>query len=101
MLYNGKNGRTALDSIGVGSGAYSGGQILFSATDPSKILDRAELPFIKPELPWEKSGQYAAGTTFVEGLVLFKNQWLLYYGCADTFVGVATAPVRADQLKTP
>ena len=101
VLYNGKNGRTALDSIGVGSGAYSGGQILFSATDPSKILDRAELPFIKPELPWEKSGQYASGTTFVEGLVLFKNQWLLYYGCADTFVGVATAPVRADQLKTP
>ena len=71
------------------------------ATDPSKILDRAELPFIKPELPWETSGQYAAGTTFVEGQVLFKNQWLLYYGCADTFVGVATAPVRTDQLKTP
>jgi predicted GH43/DUF377 family glycosyl hydrolase len=55
-------------------------------------------PFFKPELAWEKTGQYAAGTTFSEGLVLFKGKWFLYYGCADTFVGVATAewqPYRA------
>jgi predicted GH43/DUF377 family glycosyl hydrolase len=40
----------------------------------------------------------ASGTTFIEGLVLFKNQWFLYYGCADTFVGVATAPVQKTSL---
>jgi len=101
LLYNGKNVKVALDGIGVGAAAYSGGQALFSATDPSKLLDRTEEPFIKPELPWEKSGQYKAGTTFIEGLVLFKNQWFLYYGCADTFVGVATAPVQPWQLHSP
>ena len=47
------------------------------------------LPFIQPALPWEKTGQYAAGTTFIEGLVLFRGKWFLCYGCADSFVGVA------------
>jgi predicted GH43/DUF377 family glycosyl hydrolase len=94
LLYNGKNSRNSLAEIGVGGNAYSAGQALFSATDPSQLLDRATSPFIKPELPWETTGQYPAGTTFIEGLILFKNQWFLYYGCADTFVGVAVAPVR-------
>jgi predicted GH43/DUF377 family glycosyl hydrolase len=42
-------------------------------------------------LPYEKTGQYAAGTTFAEGLVFFHDQWLLYYGCADSLVAVAIA----------
>ena len=54
-------------------------------------------PFIKPELAFEKSGQYVAGTTFIEGLVPFKNKWFLYYGTADSFVGVAVYdPKRKD-----
>jgi beta-1,2-mannosidase len=46
---------------------------------------------LKPEMPYEKTGQYAAGTTFAEGLVYFHNQWFLYYGCADSLVAVVTA----------
>ena len=49
-------------------------------------------PVLKPELPYEKTGQYAAGTTFAEGLVWFHKTWFLYYGCADSLVAVATAP---------
>ncbi len=50
---------------------------------------------LKPELPFEKSGQYAAGTTFAEGLVWFHDRWFLYYGCADSMVGVAIVrPLR-------
>ncbi len=44
---------------------------------------------MKPELPSEKTGQYEAGTVFTEGLVRFKGKWFLYYGAADSFVGVA------------
>jgi len=29
------------------------------------------------------------GTVFVEGLVYFQGKWILYYGTADSFVGVA------------
>jgi predicted GH43/DUF377 family glycosyl hydrolase len=40
-------------------------------------------------LEFEKSGQYASGTVFIEGLVLHNGKYYLYYGCADSFVGVA------------
>jgi beta-1,2-mannosidase len=87
VLYNAGNSQ----SIGVanlGNRIYTGGQALFDANEPWKILDRSEQPFIKPEMPFEKSGQYIDGTTFIEGLVYFKNKWFLYYGTADSMVGV-------------
>jgi predicted GH43/DUF377 family glycosyl hydrolase len=62
---------------------------LFAADDPARLIARDEKPFFKPEMPFEKTGQYAAGTTFVEGLVFLKGKWFLYYGCADSLVGVA------------
>lgn len=90
VLYNGQNELTDSSRyMGAGPGAYSGGQALFSADDPTKLLDRMDEPFIQPSLPHELSGQYASGTTFIEGLVYFKNKWFLYYGTADSMVGVA------------
>jgi predicted GH43/DUF377 family glycosyl hydrolase len=88
LIYNGKN--AAVDGApGIAANAYSDGQALFSIDDPGKLLARTDKPFFKPEEPWEQSGQYAAGTTFAEGLVVFHDQWFLYYGCADSLVGVA------------
>jgi predicted GH43/DUF377 family glycosyl hydrolase len=40
-------------------------------------------------LPHEMTGQYSSGTTFSEGLVFFRGKWFLYYGTADSFVGLA------------
>ena len=65
---------------------------LFSASDPSRLLARTPGAVFRPELPFEKSGQYAAGTTFTEGLVRFLGKYFLYYGCADSLVGVAVSP---------
>nr|WP_299382507.1 glycoside hydrolase family 130 protein [Allomuricauda sp.] len=90
VLYNAGNSQ----NIGVaelGNRVYTGGQALFDAKEPWKLLDRTTSPFIQPELPFEKSGQYADGTTFLEGLVLFKGYWYLYYGTADSMVGVTLA----------
>ncbi|MGW9684798.1 glycoside hydrolase family 130 protein [Flagellimonas sp. 2504JD1-5] len=90
VLYNAGNSQ----NIGIqelGNRVYTGGQALFDSKEPWKLLDRCETPFIKPELPFEKSGQYADGTTFLEGLVLFNGIWHLYYGTADSMVGVVTA----------
>lgn len=89
VLYNAGNAK----KIGVkelGNRVYTGGQALFSAIEPWKLLDRSDTPFIKPEKAFEKSGQYADGTTFIEGLVLFNDTWYLYYGTADSMVGVVT-----------
>ncbi len=88
MLYNGKNAFTDGDAS-LPAGVYSGGQALFDFKDPTHLLARTDEPFLKPETPYERTGQYAAGTTFIEGLVFFHTEWFLYYGCADSFVAVA------------
>lgn len=93
VLYNAGNSQ----QVGVknlGNRVYTGGQALFSATEPWKLLDRVDNPFIQPTLAFEKSGQYPEGTTFLEGLVYFEGKWLLYYGTADSMVGVVSAEVK-------
>jgi beta-1,2-mannosidase len=97
VLYNGKNADGAGHDPELPAGTYAVGQALFAAHDPGKLLARTGTPFFQPKLPWEQSGQYAAGTTFAEGLVWFHDRWLLYYGCADSRVGVATSPPAASR----
>lgn len=93
VLYNGKNAASGGDPE-LGPGAYAAGEALFDAHDPAHLIAQTDHPVLKPELPYEKTGQYAAGTTFAEGLVFFRGQWLLYYGCADSLVAVASAPAK-------
>ena len=63
--------------------------MVFEGAHPESLIARSDAPFLKPSLPHEVTGQYQAGTTFAEGLVLFKGKWFLYYGTADSYVGVA------------
>lgn len=88
LLYNGKNSKDENQDINLPADTYSGGQVLFDANDPTKMISRLDQCFIKPDLPHEMRGQYKAGTTFIEGLVYFKKKWFLYYGTADSMVGV-------------
>jgi predicted GH43/DUF377 family glycosyl hydrolase len=94
---NGKNADGADRDPKLAAGTYAVGQALFAADDPGKLLGRTGKPFFQPKLPWEQSGQYAVGTTFAEGLVWFRDRWLLYYGCADSRVGVAMSATAADR----
>ena len=90
VFYNGKNADPKKNGDpALSGGVYTGMEALFDANDPAKLIARLDHPYIKPELPFEKTGLYKAGTTFTEGLVLFKGKWFVYYGCADSFVGVA------------
>jgi len=76
VLYNGKNAQTGSQTGGdpaMGPGAYAAGEALFDSKDPKKLLEQTDAPVLKPELPYEKTGQYAAGTTFAEGLVWFQT----------------------------
>ena len=88
VLYNAGNSKTYGDST-LPARVYTGGQALFDPHNPLKLLRRSSTPFIRPTEPYERTGQYAEGTTFVEGLVRFKNRWYLYYGTADSRVAVA------------
>ena len=88
LLYNGKNDEKNGDKRFT-PGTYSAGQVLFDAQDPTRAIGRLDVPFLRPMEAFEKSGQYRNGTVFIEGLVFFKQKWFLYYGCADSKVGVA------------
>jgi predicted GH43/DUF377 family glycosyl hydrolase len=91
VLYNGKNLSGPDAGTDVPENTYCGGQVLFGKENPAKFLKRLDQPFICPSLPHETMGQYQAGTTFIEGLVYFKGKWFLYYGTADSMIGVAIA----------
>lgn len=91
VLYNGRNGSGTNADPDLPTGTYAAGEALFDAHDPSKLLERDEQPIFKPEKDFERTGQYVAGTTFTEGLVKLHDRWFVYYGCADSFVGVASA----------
>ena len=101
LLYNGKNDPEKGDKR-FNKGTYSAGQVLFDANDPTVVLSRLDVPFLRPMEAFEKSGQYVDGTVFIEGLVYFKMKWFLYYGCADSKVGVAIydpeKPTNLDPL---
>jgi predicted GH43/DUF377 family glycosyl hydrolase len=88
LIYNAGNSGTVGDSS-LPARVYTAGQALFDSTNPLKLLSRSAEPFIKPTEAYERTGQYPEGTTFVEGLVPFHGRWYLYYGSADSRVGVA------------
>ncbi|MGA2353752.1 MAG: glycoside hydrolase family 130 protein [Terriglobales bacterium] len=83
LIYNGADDKLV----------YSTGWVLFDKNDPTKVLARAAEPMFAPEKEWEKVGQ-VPNVVFVEGMVRDGNRWLFYYGAADKYIGVATAPVH-------
>ncbi len=92
LIYNGMNEQENGDPA-LPDGTYAGGQMLFDATDPTKLLDRSASYFIKPEQKYEIVGQ-VNNVCFLEGMVPFKGRWFLYYGTADSKIAVAVAPDR-------
>ena len=91
LTYNGKNATDERADTSLPKGTYSVGQVFFDVNDLETIVSRTDQCILKPSLPHEITGQYKAGTTFSEGLVYFKGKWFLYYGTADSYVGVAIA----------
>jgi predicted GH43/DUF377 family glycosyl hydrolase len=87
LIYNGMNHDTLGDST-LANGAYCFGQALFDSQNPTLLKSRLEKSFIKPDKPYEITGQINQ-VCFAEGLVYFKNRWLLYYGTADSKIAVA------------
>ena len=105
LIYNGKNASGSNGDACYAANTYAAGQMLFSKENPLQLVDRLDKPFFRPIADFERSGQYAAGTVFTEGLVWHQDKWFLYYGCADSFVGVAvcdplTSPHEGDPVVT-
>ena len=89
LIYNASNAAKNNDP-NLPQFTYAAGQALFSATKPYQLIDRTKGYFIYPDKDYEKIGEVNE-VCFVEGMVFFKNKWFLYYGTADSKIGVAIA----------
>ena len=87
LIYNSRNVPSKGDTSLV-EGTYTASQILFDKNDPTKVVDRMDSYFMKPDKPYEITGQ-VNHVCFVEGLVQYKGKWFLYYGTADSKIAVA------------
>jgi predicted GH43/DUF377 family glycosyl hydrolase len=91
LIYNSRN----IPSFGdpaLPEGTYAASQVLLDKDNPTRIIHRLDSWFIKPDKPYEISGQ-VGNVCFLEGLASFRGQWFLYYGTADSKIAVATRPV--------
>jgi beta-1,2-mannosidase len=87
LLYNSRNTQSIGDSS-LPEGTYAAGQVLIDKNDPMRVLKRMDTWFMKPDKPYETTGQ-VNHVCFVEGLARFNNKWFLYYGTADSKIAVA------------
>ena len=87
LIYNSRNIKSIGDTS-LAEGTYAGGQVLIDMNDPTKVIKRLDDYFIKPDKPYEITGQVNS-VCFLEGLAQFKNKWFLYYGTADSKIAVA------------
>ncbi len=73
---------------------YQLGEIVFDLQAPTKILRRSSQPFLRPEQSYETNGQVGQ-VIFAPAVVFFKGSVYLYYGAADSAIGLAVAPSPA------
>jgi predicted GH43/DUF377 family glycosyl hydrolase len=85
LIYNGADDRLV----------YRTGWALFDRADPTRVLARSDAPLFEPTTAWEKTGQ-VPNVVFAEGLVIEPRRWLVYYGAADTHIGVASVKLKAS-----
>jgi predicted GH43/DUF377 family glycosyl hydrolase len=88
FIYNSKNDQSRGDQ-NLPQGTYAAGQALFDPQDPTTLIGRTTVPFFYPERDYEITGQ-VNNVCFLEGLVHFNNEWLLFYGTADSKIAVAS-----------
>jgi predicted GH43/DUF377 family glycosyl hydrolase len=68
---------------------YSLGIALLDLNDPSKVIARQSQPILEPELEWEVHG-HVPNVVFSCGQVIIDDELWVYYGGADTCIGVAS-----------
>ncbi|HET9743303.1 MAG TPA: glycoside hydrolase family 130 protein [Terriglobales bacterium] len=78
LLYNGADDHLV----------YSTAWALFDKRDPRRLLARADKPFLVPQREWQRVGQ-VPNVVFTEGMIRKENQWLIYYGGADKYIGAS------------
>jgi predicted GH43/DUF377 family glycosyl hydrolase len=71
---------------------------LLDLNDPSKVIARRKVPILEPETPYELFGQ-VNNVVFPCGAAIIGEDLFVYYGGADSVIGVATMKIE-DLLKS-
>lgn len=72
---------------------YKVGAMLLDLEDPTKVLYRSQKPILEPRKKYENNG-FKAGVVYPCGAVIKNETLFVYYGGADSYVCVATAPLQ-------
>jgi beta-1,4-mannooligosaccharide/beta-1,4-mannosyl-N-acetylglucosamine phosphorylase len=85
------------------SNIYQAGVFVLDLKNPARVLARSALNILEPREPYELTGQvpnvvFPSGAIVrevdAEGYARLDSEVLVYYGAADTVVGLATATIR-------
>ena len=86
----------------LGANIYQAGAVLLDLDDPQRVIGRTRDNILEPRETWEMTGQvpnvvFPGGLTVAEtdgeGFAELSSELRLYYGAADTVVGLATSTV--------
>ena len=77
---------------------YSLGVALLDADDPTQVIHRQLEPILEPSTDWEVHG-YVPNVVFSCGHVVMNDRLLVYYGGADTAIGVAAIDLTEMELR--
>ena len=72
---------------------YRMGAALCALDDPTRVLARCPDPLLEPEAYYERVGVYIPNVVFPTGATVVDGVLRLYYGCCDTAIALATAPL--------
>lgn len=76
---------------------YRMGAALLDLNNPLKVIARLRNPIFEP-LAWYENEGYRSGTVFSNGQAIKDGILYVYYGGADKYLGVATAPIKTILL---
>ena len=93
-IYHGSRRSTKTNEVG----AYSAGALLLDRDDPTRILKRSRGPIMQPSADFELTG-FVPNVVFPTALIECKDLLQLYYGAADTSIGVVEFS-RRELLET-
>jgi predicted GH43/DUF377 family glycosyl hydrolase len=69
---------------------YSVSAIMLDLDDPSKVVGKLKNPLFSPTEDWEKDSIEGKHVVFPSGTSIFNNKLYIYYGAADSRIGVAS-----------
>ena len=75
-------------------GVYAAGALLLDPEDPARVRAASPDAFMRPEMDFETRG-FVKAVVFPTGYALRGDELLLYYGAADTNVGVVAYSMTA------